>query len=65
MTTSVLDDVTGLGEVRRKRLIKELGGVTAVKAADLETLRSLSWLPDSVADAVYEKIHRPTQAAGR
>jgi len=57
MTRSVLDDVTGLGETRRKRLLKELGGVTAVKAASLQTLKELSWLPDAVAEAVYAKIH--------
>jgi excinuclease ABC subunit C len=57
MTKSVLDDVPGLGPTRRKRLVKELGGVKPVKAASLETLRSLSWLPDAVADAVYERIH--------
>jgi excinuclease ABC subunit C len=63
MTTSVLDDIAGLGDVRRKRLIKELGGVGAVKKASLEQLSSLAWLPDSVAQAVYDKIHSP--AAGR
>ena len=57
MTTSVLDDIPGLGPARRKRLLKELGGVGAVKAASLETLRALPWLPDAVADAVYSKIH--------
>ncbi len=57
MTKSVLDDVAGLGPTRRKRLIKELGGVKAVKQASLEELRALSWLPDSVAEAVYEKVH--------
>jgi len=57
MTTSVLDGIAGLGETRRKRLLKELGGVTAVKAAELDTLRELSWLPDTVAEAVYEKTH--------
>jgi len=60
MTKSVLDGVPGLGEARRKRLLKELGGVTAVKAADLETLKALSWLPDHVADAVFAKIHGAT-----
>jgi excinuclease ABC subunit C len=57
MTTSVLDGVPGLGPTRQKRLIKELGGVGAVKKASLETLRALSWLPDPVAEAVYVKIH--------
>src|SRR5450755_2616597 len=33
MTRSVLDDVPGLGPVRKKRLLKELGGVGKVKQA--------------------------------
>lgn len=58
MTTSVLEGIPGLGEVRRKRLIRELGGVRAVRQADLETLKALSWLPDAVAEAIYERTHR-------
>jgi excinuclease ABC subunit C len=59
MTKSVLDDIPGLGPVRRKRLVKELGGVTAVKQADLDTLLDLAWLPDEVGRAVHDRIHRP------
>jgi excinuclease ABC subunit C len=57
MTRSVLDGVKGLGPARRQRLTKELGGVNAVRRASREDLQALSWLPDDVADAVYEKIH--------
>ena len=57
MTKSALDDIAGLGEVRRKRLVKELGGVNAVKRADLAQLKELSWLPDKVAEAVHAKFH--------
>jgi excinuclease ABC subunit C len=57
MTQSVLDDVPGLGEVRRKRLLKELGGVTKVKQASLEELEALTWLPDEVARSLHDKIH--------
>jgi excinuclease ABC subunit C len=57
MTKSVLDGVAGLGEVRRKRLVKELGGVAAVRKASLDDLRALSWLPDSVATAVFMRLH--------
>ena len=56
----MLDDIPGLGEKRKQRLIKELGGVRAVKAAPLEQLQAFSWLPDSVAAAVYEKLHGPS-----
>jgi excinuclease ABC subunit C len=59
MTKSVLDDVPGLGPTRKKRLTKELGGVTAVRNAPLEALQALPWLPDKVAQAVYDKVHSP------
>ena len=54
----MLDDIPGLGPSRKKRLVKELGGVGAVKEASLEELQALPWLPDTVAEAVYDKIHR-------
>jgi excinuclease ABC subunit C len=57
MTTSVLDGIPGLGETRKKRLVKELGGIRKVQAASMEDLRALTWLPDTVAGAVYEKLH--------
>lgn len=57
MTRSALDGVVGLGEARRKRLVKELGGVRAVQQASLEQLLSLSWLPEAVAAALYEHLH--------
>ena len=57
MTTSVLDDVPGLGPTRRKRLVKEFGGVKAIREAPLEKLEELKWLPKSVAQALYDKLH--------
>jgi excinuclease ABC subunit C len=57
MTTSALDGIAGLGEVRRKRLVKELGGVKGVRAATLEELQALPWLPNGVAAAVHDKLH--------
>jgi excinuclease ABC subunit C len=57
MTNSVLDGIKGLGPARRKRLVKELGGMKAVRQADLAMLHELSWLPDEVATAVYAKTH--------
>ena len=55
MTRSVLDDISGLGDVRRKRLIKEFGGVRKVQQASLEDLLAVSWLPNKVATAVHER----------
>ena len=58
MKEGSLDGISGLGDGRRKRLMKELGGVAGVKAASLEQLRELSWLPESVAIAVFEHLRR-------
>ncbi len=57
MTTSSLDGIPGLGPARKDRLVKALGGVRAVKAADLESLQALSFLPNAVAQAVFDKFH--------
>ncbi|MBV9254284.1 MAG: excinuclease ABC subunit C, partial [Actinobacteria bacterium] len=57
MTKSVVDDIPGLGPARRKRLLKEIGGVTAVKKATLEELEALPWLPNTVARAIYQRVH--------
>jgi excinuclease ABC subunit C len=59
MTASALDDIAGLGPARRKRLLAELGGVRAVKAASLDTLLDLPWLPDAVARAIVLRLHGP------
>ncbi len=59
MTKSVLDGIAGLGPSRKKRLVKELGGVNSVKIAELDDLKNLSWLPDGVAENVYSALHRP------
>jgi excinuclease ABC subunit C len=57
MVASSLDGISGLGEARRKQLVKAMGGVNAVKRASLEELQALSFLPDAVAQAVYDKYH--------
>ena len=58
MTKSALDGIEGLGPVRKARLTKELGGVNAVKRAELDTLKNLPWLPDEVAENVFRTMHR-------
>ncbi len=56
MTKSILDDIPGLGPTRRDRLVKQFGGVRAVRQASLEDLLALSWLPDAVGHAVHQKV---------
>jgi len=57
MTKSVLDDVPGLGATRKRRLLKELGSVKQLRTLAEDDLVAITWLPDKVAHAVYEKLH--------
>lgn len=65
MTRSILDDIAGLGPVRKSRLVKEFGGVRAVQSATKEQLLELGWLPEKVALAVFEKTHPDKTKADR
>ena len=57
MTTSVLDEVPGLGPTRRTRLLKEFGSVKKLREQEPETLKALRWLPDAVAVDLYARLH--------
>lgn len=59
MVASSLDGILGLGEVRKTKLVKAMGGVNAVKRAELSDLQLLSFLPDEVARRVYDRFHTP------
>ncbi len=57
MTRSILDDVDGLGPVRRARLLKEHGSVKRLRELTEEELVAIPWLPAPVGHAVYEQLH--------
>ena len=58
MTKGTLEGIPGLGERRRKKLVDSFGGVKGVRAATLDDLLALSWLPEDVAHAVHSHLHR-------
>jgi excinuclease ABC subunit C len=58
MVTSALDGIPGLGEARKKRIVKAFGGVNAVKKASLDDLQGQTWLPEEVALAIFNKFHQ-------
>ena len=57
MTRSALDGITGLGDTRRKKLLKHFGSVKRMRAASVEELASVQGIPQTVAEAVYEALH--------
>jgi excinuclease ABC subunit C len=64
MTHSALDGIRGLGEVRRRKLLRHFGSVKRLRAAALEDIRSVPGIPDGVAAAVYESLHATAPAPG-
>jgi excinuclease ABC subunit C len=60
MTVSTLDGIPGLGDTRKAKLVQVMGGVNAVKKASLENLKTHTFLPDTVAEAIYAKFHPPS-----
>lgn len=52
---SVLEDIPGVGQVRRNALLKHFGTVKAIRAASLEDLELA--VPKSVAKTVYTFFH--------
>jgi excinuclease ABC subunit C len=57
MTKSVLDDVPGLGPVRRARLVNEFGSVKRLRTLTEEDFVAIPWLPERVARAVFTQLH--------
>ncbi len=63
MTASLLDGIEGLGPTRRTRLLEAFGSAAGVRAATLDELQALSWLPDDVARRVHDRLTRGTSSA--
>ena len=55
MTKSVLDSIEGIGEKRKKALIKEFKSVKQMKLATVEELSKV--VPEGVAKNLYKQLH--------
>ena len=61
MVSTALDGVSGLGPARQKRLLAEFQSLTALRAATLDELTGLKWLPSDIARALYDHLHQEHQ----
>lgn len=55
MLRSVLDDIPGVGEKRKKTLLKHFGSIKNMKEATVEELQKAN-IPRSVAEKIYQKL---------
>jgi excinuclease ABC subunit C len=58
MTTSILDDLPGIGPARKRALLKHFGSPEAVLAASREELEAAPGVPGKVAREIYAMLNR-------
>ncbi|HEY5978439.1 MAG TPA: excinuclease ABC subunit UvrC [Microlunatus sp.] len=64
MVESLLDDVPGLGEVRRKTLLNHFGSLRKLRAASIEEIAAVPGFGPVLAAAIKEQLDRaPTREA--
>lgn len=59
---STLEKINGIGPAKSKKLLSALGGLNAVKSADIETLAAINGISRTEAFAVFSYFH--TDAVG-
>jgi excinuclease ABC subunit C len=62
MLVSLLDDVPGLGDTRRKALMKKFGSLKRLRAASLEELMTVPGIGRRTAEAVQAAITEPEES---
>ena len=55
---SVLDDIKGIGEVRRKALLRHFGSIERIAAAEVADLLEVDGMTIPAAEQVYLFFHR-------
>jgi len=56
MVESILDDVPGLGEARKKALLRQFGSLKRLRAASVEELETVPGIGPTLAQAVVEAL---------
>jgi len=62
---SALSDIPGVGDKRRRALLKHFGSVDAVKEASQQDLAGVPGMPGSLAKRIYLYLHQDKMLAGR
>ena len=61
MLESLLDQISGLGEVRRKSLLTHFGSVTALKSATLSELSAVPGIGEKMAKTIINQIKNQSE----
>ena len=64
MIESLLDDVPGLGEARKKALLRQFGSLKRLRAASVEEIATVPGIGPTVAQAVVDALVASAPAPG-
>ncbi len=64
MVESLLDDVPGLGEVRRKTLVKYFGSLKKLREADVDEIARVPGIGPRTASAIKDAVTRASGQTG-
>ena len=61
MTRSALDEIPGLGQVRRKALLRHFGSLRQLAAASVDEIAQVPGIGHRTAEAIVVALHPPTE----
>lgn len=56
LTKSILDEIEGIGEVKKKKLLKEFGSIEEIKKASVEELTKVDGITEKLAQKIKERL---------
>jgi len=56
-TTSTLEQIEGIGEKKRRELLRHFGGLSEIKRAGIEDLTSVPGISPKLAERIYNQFH--------
>ena len=56
LTKSVLDEISGIGEVKKKALLKKFGSVKKIAEADVEEISKIKGINEELAKRIKEEL---------
>lgn len=56
ITKSALDEIEGIGEAKKKKLLKEFGSIEGIKKAKIEDLTKVPGITEKIAKKIIEKL---------
>ena len=60
MLESLLDEISGLGEIRRKSLLSHFGSVSALRASTQQEIASVPGIGEKMAKSIFDQLaNRP------